>query len=289
MKAYFKGWYFKQSEGHISLALIPSYHIDRYKNKYSSVQIITNQHTLILKYPYEEMCICKDKIVVANNIFSAYGIRFKSKDPAVDIDLNYGEFKTLESNIMGPFKYVPFMQCRHDVISVYHKVSGRAVINSEEIIFSDGSGYIESDSGTSFPKTYLWTQCSYFDKAPCSLMLSVADIPFIIDSFTGCILFIYHQGRHYRLATYNGAKMLEFNEKRVQIAGKNMSFTAELIKKNDKKLLAPVMGELIKPIHESICSTVRYRFIKDNKTVFDFVNDNSSYEYVKTDEKAPLL
>ena len=49
-----------------------------------------------------------------------------------------------------------------------------------------GLGYIEKDSGISFPCSYLWLQCSDFPK-PCSLMLSIAHVPFCASSFRGCI------------------------------------------------------------------------------------------------------
>ena len=53
--------------------------------------------------------------------------------------------------VMGPFSFVPFMECYHGVVNIDHKISGSLMINNEEIDFTDGYGYIEKDWGKSFP------------------------------------------------------------------------------------------------------------------------------------------
>lgn len=78
---------------------------------------------------------------------------------------------------MGPFSYVPFMECRHGVFSMTNTVSGCLSINGHAYRFDNDVGYIEGDRGRSLPKVYAWTQCNFFDESPCSIMLSIADIP----------------------------------------------------------------------------------------------------------------
>ena len=80
---------------------------------------------------------------------------------------------------MGPFAYFPFMECFHGVLSMKHRVSGSIVVNSKELIFNNGIGYIEKDWGRSFPKRYLWLQCNDFSTEETSIMVSIADIPFL--------------------------------------------------------------------------------------------------------------
>lgn len=74
---------------------------------------------------------------------------------------------------MGPFQFVPFMQCRHSVFSMKHQVNEQITINGQIYKFKNGIGYMEGDRGYSFPKQYIWMQCCFNDG---SLMLSVADI-----------------------------------------------------------------------------------------------------------------
>ena len=80
--------------------------------------------------------------------------------------------------------------------------------------FEGGLGYVEKDSGTSFPRSYLWMQCNDFPSA-CSIMISIAHIPFCGSSFRGCICAIVYQGREYRLATYKGVKVQAFTPEHI--------------------------------------------------------------------------
>ena len=42
-----------------------------------------------------------------------------------------------------------------------HNTSGEITLNGEKYNFDNGKGYIESDSGYSFPKNYSWVQGKY--------------------------------------------------------------------------------------------------------------------------------
>lgn len=64
--------------------------------------------------------------------------------------LVYGKFSQLSGDIMGPFRWIPFMQCRHEIISMRHNVAGTLKINREQLHFGKGIGYIEKDRGASF-------------------------------------------------------------------------------------------------------------------------------------------
>jgi hypothetical protein len=108
-------------------------------------------------------------------------------------DLRYTAPARPRSDIMGPFSFLP-MECRHSVFSMRHGVSGTLRLNGRLLDFEGGTGYIEGDRGRSFPKRYLWTQCSFPEGA---LMLSVADIPFAGARFTGIIGFVYMNGGKY--------------------------------------------------------------------------------------------
>ena len=110
---------------------------------------------------------------------------------------------------MGPFRYVPFMECRHSVVSMKHTVNGSININGKAYSFDNAAGYIEGDRGYSFPKRYIWTQCIFENG---SLMLSVADIPFGLFSFTGIIGIIHVNKKEYRFATYLRAKAVKIEK-----------------------------------------------------------------------------
>ena len=43
---------------------------------------------------------------------------------------------------MGPFSYVPFMECNHAILSMKNTAIGEIKINDDIIKFSKDSGYI---------------------------------------------------------------------------------------------------------------------------------------------------
>ena len=58
---------------------------------------------------------------------------------------------------MGPFHYLPFLECNHAIISLRHHITGSLKVNNQKFQII-GDGYIEKDWGRSFPQDYLWLQ-----------------------------------------------------------------------------------------------------------------------------------
>jgi hypothetical protein len=54
--------------------------------------------------------------------------------------------------IMGWYRFIPFMQCYHGLISMNHSLEGEITDGAERIVLSGGKGYIEKDWGSSFPR-----------------------------------------------------------------------------------------------------------------------------------------
>jgi len=280
---YFKGWYFKAQNGSQTLAIIPAMHIDENGEKSSSIQIITENGVWNAKYPYEQFSCNGNKLQVkiGENSFFDQGLKLNIKTDEVTAcgNLKFGPLSPIRYDIMGPFRYVPFMECRHSVFSMTHTVNGVINVNGEEYRFDNDAGYIEGDRGRSFPTVYAWTQCNFFDESPCSLMLSVADIPLGAIHFTGIIGVILWHGKEYRIATYLGAKATHIGNGIIDVFQGKFKLTAKLIKKQDNPLYAPVRGGMKRLIRESLSCTASYSFEEDGKTLFDFNTDRASFEY----------
>lgn len=179
-------------------------------------------------------------------------------------------------DIMGPFKYVPFLQCRHTVYSMRHRVTGTVMLDGKEYAFKNGGGYIEGDSGYSFPNKYIWTHC----RTPeCSLMLSVATIPFGAFSFIGVTGFVLIGKTEYRIATYLGARAVQISDNAVTVRQSDIVLHARLIKKNSRPLLAPKAGSMMRTIHESASCSAEYVFCRRGEKLLDFTSDRASFEY----------
>ena len=275
---YFKGWYFKCNTQDKTIAFIPAYHYSNNK-KSASLQIITDGKALnkpFDKLEYTEKPLC---VKIGNCTFSERGITldFQGDDLTLKGALNFKNFSPIGYDIMGPFKYVPFMQCRHSVYSMCHKINGEIKVNDQLYKFGNGTGYIEGDRGRSFPKKYIWTQCCFDNN---SLMLSVADIPFFLGiHFTGIIGVVLLNGKEYRIATYLGAKIKQVDKDTVTVKQGSFELTAKLIEKNAQPLAAPTNGDMCRTIHESASCEAYYRFCHKNNVLCEFTTDKSSFEF----------
>ncbi|WP_300382157.1 tocopherol cyclase family protein [Clostridium sp.] len=283
-RGFFEGWYFKHQYENLNIAFIPGINIDKSGIKYSFIQVITDNNSYYIKYDYNDFSSSKDKlnVKIKNNIFTEKGviIDIVHKDIVINGELNYEYITPIKYDIMGPFSLLPFMECNHGVISLNHKVNGKLNINNEELIIKDGNGYIEKDWGSSFPKSYLWIQSNDFKEGKASIMVSIADIPLSKFKFKGCIAVVFYEGKEYRLSTYNGVRILSYNENGLIIKRGKYKLEIEIKENYAQKLLAPNYGEMIRTVYENISCKAKFKFyIKDTK-LFELKSDNTSFEYV---------
>lgn len=277
MDGSFYGWYLKCQSDTQTLAVIPAVH-QVGRKRTCSIQVITNNDVWTVDFPGDAFLRVGKNITIGENHFSESGIRMAVNTPELSIKgkLDFGPLSPLKYDIMGPFKFVPFMECRHSVWSMRHSVSGTVYINGQEYSFQNACGYWEGDHGYSFPKEYLWTQCC-FDGG--SLMLSVADIPMAGFHFTGVIGFVLWQGKEYRLATYLGARAVQIRDRMVRIVQGNMELEARLLDADARPLKAPARGDMVRTIHESASCRAFYRFRQEGRTIIEFETNMASFEY----------
>lgn len=277
MHGFFYGWYLKcQSDTH-TLAVIPAVH-QVGRKKTCSIQIITNQDAWTIDFDASDFRRFRKNIFIEKNRFGESGIRLVIQTPEVSVKgkLKFGPLLPLKYDIMGPFAFVPFMECRHSVWSMQHLVNGTVYINKQKYTFQNACGYWEGDSGHSFPKEYLWTQCIFHGG---SLMLAVADIPIAGIHFTGIIGAVLWKGKEYRIATYLGARADLIGNRRIKIVQGNLELEAWLLEEAGRPLKAPKTGNMVRTIHESVASRACYRFQKRGITLFSFETDKASFEY----------
>ena len=169
-----------------------------------------------------------------------------------------------------------FMQCRHSVFSMRHSVDGKISINGTSFEFKDAIGYIEGDRGYSFPREYVWTQCSFPDG---SLMLSIADIPVGAFHFTGVIGVVLINGKEHRIATYLGAKAVKITPEEIIVRQGSYTFIAKPQDFLGHPLRAPVSGGMKRTIHEHPSCKVYYRLEKNGIPLLELDASNAAFEY----------
>lgn len=277
MRSYFCGWYFRCENGSQTIALIPAYHISN-GEKTCSVQVVTDEASWNVTFPYADYRKKRTGAVIAGNVFGQDGIVLDLHTPELTAtgSLSFGPLALLRYDIMGPFKYVPLMECRHSVFSMKHSVNGTLAINGISYEFCDGIGYIEGDRGHSFPREYVWTQCN---SPEASVMLSVADIPICGFHFAGVISAIHHRNREYRMGTYWGARAVKIHDGEVVIKQGRRKLTVRRLEKKGHPLAAPVGGNMTRTIHEAAACRVYFHLEEKGRTVFEFETPNAAFEY----------
>jgi len=279
-KDYFKGWYFKCSNKNKTIAFIPAFHQSNCE-KTASLQMITDNAAFNIPFhslQYQENPLT---IKIGENVFSEKEIQLNMKYDKLSANgvLHLYDILPIRYDIMGPFKFIPFMQCKHSVYSMQHQIDGQITLNGQQYIFKNGIGYMEGDCGSSFPKKYIWTQCHFNND---SLMLSIADIPFFGFHFTGIIGVILLNGKEYRIATYLGAKVKHIGKNSVTVKQGDYQLTAKLLLKNSQPLAAPSHGLMNRTIHESASCKAYYQFLYKDKALLEFNSDRASFEFEYT-------
>lgn len=277
MYGSFYGWYLKCQSDTQTLAVIPAIH-NAGSKRTCSIQIITDNTAWTVTFDAGIFRRTGRNIFIGENRFGEEGIRLAIRTPQLIArgKLDFGSLCPLKYDIMGPFAFVPFMECRHSVWSMRHSVRGNVCINGQTYSFHDAWGYWEGDRGRSFPKEYVWTQCCFSGG---SLMLSVADIPIAGIHFTGIIGVIVWRGKEYRMATYLGARAVQIQNKMVRVIQGNLELEIRLLKASDRLLKAPAKGDMVRTIHESPACRAFYRFCKEGRPLFAFETDRASFEF----------
>jgi len=295
-KNYFEGWYYKLiSADHKHIyAVIPGIALgSKSDDAHAFIQVINGStgRTDFFKYPLADFTSDRSRFAIAigGNCFSqeAISLNLASSDLKISGELHFFDIipfpKTITNpNIMGPYSFVPFMECYHCIVNVNHKISGTLLINGHRTDFSSGEGYLEKDYGKSFPSEWIWIQANHFDKPQTCFMFSLARIPWLGSSFIGLICFLLIGKQLYRFATYNGAKL-----ERISLQDKVLEAT---VVKKDQILVfkatgspggflqAPKNGLMAREIEESITARVEVRLTDSSGIIYAGQSDNCGME-----------
>ncbi len=218
MRRYFEGWYFKQVSVDLSsvYAFIPGIALETERSAFIQVIDGMSGRTRFLPYPLKEFSAARDRfhVEVGNSAFCTDYIDLNIDRPELKvrgrIDFSETSFyprRLFSPGIMGPYSFVPKMECKHGLVSMDHRLSGSIEVDRRSIDFSGGRGYIEKDWGSSFPESWIWMQSNNFSRPGDSFMLSVAEIPWLRGRFVGFLSFLKRGEKTRFFASYNGGKI----------------------------------------------------------------------------------
>jgi hypothetical protein len=284
--SYFEGWYFKHVSKDLNhvFSFIPGISLSD-DDPHSFIQVINGitGKTSYITYPVNKFTWEKNRLYlkIGDSVFTDKFIDLNLENEEIKVSgrLEYSNIvrypKTLLSpGIMGWYSYIPFMECKHGIVSVNHKVSGVLNINNDTIDMNEGRGYIEKDWGSSFPEAWIWIQSNNFGNTDTAFTFSVARIPWLGKAFPGFISFLYFDNRFFLFSTYNNSALQDLN-----YDGKTLNFTLRnkysalkviVVKNKSGELLAPVSGKMTRRIKESIDSLVTINlYDKHDKLIYN--------------------
>ena len=156
---YFEGWYYKlvNRDRSRSIALIPGIALgDRKEQAHAFLQAVDAQRGIVayLRYPLSMFRADRRRVdvKVGDSHFHVEGLAVDYRDEKHELrgEIRFSDIEPypvggFHRGIMGPFNFVPFMECRHGVVNLRHRLEGQIFFDGETIDFSDGEGYLEKD------------------------------------------------------------------------------------------------------------------------------------------------
>lgn len=277
-RRYFEGWYFKHVSKNMDqvYSFIPGISLN-HDNPHAFIQVINGLTgiTQYIEYPLSSFSFSKSKfkVQIGNSVFTTDSIQLDINSPLLQVQgrLSYSAgvrypASVVSPGIMGWYSFVPFMECKHGVVSVLHRIDGTLSIDGVPIDFSGGRGYIEKDWGISFPESWIWLQSNNFATTDACIMMSIAKIPWLGSFFSGFLGFFYLEGIFYPFSTYNKSVItrLEMMNEQLHLGFRSKKFQLNITATHKKSgiLLAPKSGIMSRRIKESIDSELSIQLLE---------------------------
>ncbi|MEO1286578.1 MAG: tocopherol cyclase family protein [Chloroflexota bacterium] len=297
---FFEGWYFKcvSADEQHKWAFIPGIFKNKDINKSHSFIQVLNGNTGTANYHRfsheafraREMAF---DVHVGDSHFQLDEIYFDTNDEigAISGSLRFQNqhpwTKTVFApGVMGPFAWLPFLECYHGICSLDHTIEGTLTIYGEEIDFTGGRGYIEKDWGQSFPTGYVWQQSNHFETEGTSLTASFATVPNVGRTFAGFIVGVWHEETLYPFTTYN-MSMIEYmhvtdDVVRWALSNRKHRLEVEATRAEGGLLLGPERADMHMRVDETLKSTIQAKLTKrsNNSVIFEGCGRNAALEVV---------
>ena len=217
---FFEGWYYKISfnDYQNTLVVIPGVYMND-DNRHAFIMVAYENTSHYYRFPFESFSSSTDEYIVKidhdRNVFSydklLLDLEPKDGDDATEsfrmnLTLSSHAFipdlSVIAPGTMGPYSWIPTMQCYHHVLSMKYQIDG-----SFGNVTTSAVGYLEKDWGNSFPSIWIWGQANQWENLPstssASLFFSLALIPWYFNlEFAGFLIVFEHNNQFYRFNTY---------------------------------------------------------------------------------------
>jgi hypothetical protein len=292
-RKYFEGWYYKvvNAAETKAFAFIPGIAMDEAGVKQAFIQVLDGKRKTAVYHKFDAASFDPSRgkflINIDQNSFSEKQCLLRL--PGLQGELNFSgnipwPKPWYSPGIMGPYAFVPFMECYHGIVSMDHVITGEIEINGETIDFTGGRGYTEKDWGRSFPSAYFWMQTNHFSQPGISLKASVAKIPWIRKAFVGFIAGLWLHDRLFQFTTYNKSVLRKSfaDGEKVELVIENKKYRIEILAYRDDAtaLASPILGFMDGRIDESMTAAIETKLtdLKNKIILFHETGRNAGLE-----------
>jgi tocopherol cyclase len=274
---FFEGWYFKLVDAteRARYAVIPGVFLsDDPDRHHAFVQVLDGAtgDASYHRYPAGAFAAAPDafEVRVGPNRFGRSGLRLDIDDEQRRLtgEVTFGPLvpwpvRPWSPGVMGPYAFVPRMECNHGVVSFDHALDGDLQVDGSRIDLNGGRGYLEKDWGAAFPAGYVWMQSNHFTNPGSSLVASIAIVPWIRSAFPGFLVGLHHDGKLHRFATYTGARTasLRITDDRVEwrIVDRRRQLDIRAHRASAGLLLGPTRERMESRVGETMQATIEVR------------------------------
>lgn len=274
---FFEGWYYKlvSADEHTRLAVIPGVFLsDDPDRHHAFVQVLDGSRgsATYHRRPAADFEAARRRFAV--RVGSS---RFSDRRVSLDLDDEAGRVRgevtlgplspwpvrALTPGVMGPYAFVPRMECNHGVVSFDHRLYGWIELDGVRHDLSGGRGYLEKDWGAAFPAGYVWMQSNHFATPGTSLVATIAIIPWLRGAFPGFLVGLWHEGRLRRFTTYSGARTvaLHLDDAAVEwvVADRHGSLEIHATRAAAGLLLGPTRERMESRVGETMLASIDIR------------------------------
>jgi hypothetical protein len=280
---FFEGWYFKlvDASGSSRYAVIPGiFRSEDPVEQHAFIQLLdgTTGEASYHRYPAEAFRAAHDRFEVelAGSRFSLAAVHLDIDDDQrrVTGDVRLGTpvpwpVRVWSPGVMGPYAFIPRMECNHGVLSFDHRLDGHLTIDGTTIDLDDGRGYLEKDWGAAFPAGYVWMQSNHFATRGTSFVASIAIVPWLRSAFPGFLVGLRHDGVLHRFATYTGARteVLRLTDDHIDwtVADRGARLRIRAHRASAGLLLGPTRQRMESRVGETMLAEIEVR-LEDRRT-----------------------
>ena len=293
----FEGWYYREQSKDLTIAFIPALHYDEEGHMTGSLQVVLPEKSWSISYDHPVNMNLKDSlfVVLGKNVFTEACIHLDIDEPGLYIkgDIYFDRDYGTKFHVMGPLR-LPLISlaasrllpCGHHIWAMEQVLSGELEIRAfgcgsvmaggRTVDFKGGKGYLECDYGKTFPTSYFWSHCNWFEEK--SLRITCAGVE-LSGERLGCFACIDQNGYRLKLATYRGAKIETFSPEGFRIRQGKYLLEGWKMEGKPVPLRAPLGNAMSEATDQYLECTVRYRLTRSDDVLFDEISQMAAYEF----------